>query len=338
VFKVTPGGSFSLLATFTDAATEDYPVGGLVQGLDGKFYGTTLNGGTNGSLFVLSGTTVTHLHSFTASSGGIHPNSNLILATDGNIYGANSSNVFRLRFADPITQNATGISLTGATLNGVANPNGVSTSVYFLTGTSPTLAGASSTSSTSIGSGSAVVAVGIPVTGLSASNTYYYRVVAASVSGTNYGDILSFTTANAPIENWKALQFGANAGNPAISGDTVVSNKAGITNLMAYALGLSASSAAVSGLPVAGTVAYSGSNYLKLVFPQNSSATDIVYTVEGTTNLSGSNWSAVSTCVNGSWSPWMNGVVTQVSGTTTVRDSAPITSGTRRFLRLKVTH
>jgi uncharacterized repeat protein (TIGR03803 family) len=50
IYRISPSGPFSLLYNFcsasgcTDGAT---PVGGLIQGIDGKFYGTTAIGGAS---------------------------------------------------------------------------------------------------------------------------------------------------------------------------------------------------------------------------------------------------------------------------------------------------
>jgi uncharacterized repeat protein (TIGR03803 family) len=53
VFRITTSGSLSTLYSFTDDAANDgdgaYPVG-LVQGTDGKFYGTTAGGGDGGGV------------------------------------------------------------------------------------------------------------------------------------------------------------------------------------------------------------------------------------------------------------------------------------------------
>jgi uncharacterized repeat protein (TIGR03803 family) len=64
------------------------PIGPLVQGLDGNFYGTTRTGGTNdaGTVFrVTPEGQQTTLHSFDGSDGE-YPYG-LALATDGNFYG-----------------------------------------------------------------------------------------------------------------------------------------------------------------------------------------------------------------------------------------------------------
>ena len=85
-----------------------------------------------------------------------------------------------------------------------------------------------------------------------------------------------------------------------------------------------------------GRTAAGAINYLTLTFPRNASATDITYAVQGSPDLSGSNWSTISVFSGGVWSP--SGNVTETSGTTTVRDTAPISSAARRFLRLEITH
>lgn len=44
IFEITPGGTLSTLHTFLGT---ELPMGNLIQGSDGKFYGTTYYGGTN---------------------------------------------------------------------------------------------------------------------------------------------------------------------------------------------------------------------------------------------------------------------------------------------------
>ena len=66
------------------------PVGTLVQGHDGSFYGTASDTGFagQGTVFKLtSGGAFTLLHSFTGLSDGGVPRSGLIQASDGNFYG-----------------------------------------------------------------------------------------------------------------------------------------------------------------------------------------------------------------------------------------------------------
>ncbi len=94
VFKITPGGTVTILHSF-DCSDGCAPFGGLVQGSDGNLYGTTREGGTNGfnygTVFKIStGGSFTLLHTFEGSDGG-EPYASLIQATDGNFYGTASS-------------------------------------------------------------------------------------------------------------------------------------------------------------------------------------------------------------------------------------------------------
>jgi uncharacterized repeat protein (TIGR03803 family) len=93
VFKVTPAGTLTTLHSFagTDGA---FPYAGLIQGTDGNFYGTTVEGGANnnctsgcGTVFkiTLAGT-LTTLHSFDGTDGN-YPAAGLVQGTDGDFYG-----------------------------------------------------------------------------------------------------------------------------------------------------------------------------------------------------------------------------------------------------------
>ena len=91
-FKITPGGTLTTLHSFD--LTDGYePYGGVVQGTDGTFYGTTYYGGANGKGVVFTMTpsgTVTRLYSFCSQSDctdGALPQAGLVLGTDGNFYG-----------------------------------------------------------------------------------------------------------------------------------------------------------------------------------------------------------------------------------------------------------
>jgi hypothetical protein len=94
------------------------------------------------------------------------------------------------------TDNASGVTDSAASLAATVNPNGVTTSYHFDYGT--TAAYGPSTSSASAGSGSSAVGVSQSVSGLSASTTYHYRVVATSSGGTTLGSDRTFTTGAAP--------------------------------------------------------------------------------------------------------------------------------------------
>ena len=96
-FNITTAGSETVVYSFgggptgatsgTDGAS---PAGGLVQGSDGSFYGTTQSGGTNkaGTVFKVSTSGVeTVLYSFSGGADGASPGAGLVQGNDGNFYG-----------------------------------------------------------------------------------------------------------------------------------------------------------------------------------------------------------------------------------------------------------
>ena len=97
VFSVTTTGSLTSLYSFAGTTDGKNPYSPVVQGTDGNFYGTTLQGGAynNGTVYqITSGGTLTTLHSFcspTDCSDGSLPYAGLMQASDGNFYGAGSS-------------------------------------------------------------------------------------------------------------------------------------------------------------------------------------------------------------------------------------------------------
>jgi len=100
-FKITPSGVLTTLYSFctqggNNCTDGESPFGGLVQGRDGNFYGTTNNGGANGGGTIFKITpagALTTLYSFCMLSGcadGANPNS-LLQAADGNFYGTTTN-------------------------------------------------------------------------------------------------------------------------------------------------------------------------------------------------------------------------------------------------------
>jgi hypothetical protein len=89
------------------------------------------------------------------------------------------------------TNGATGITCTGATLNGTVTPNGLATNYHFEWGT--TVSYGNNTPTVSAGAGTSGVLVNAPLTGLIGGTTYHYRVVAVNADGTSNGDDMTFT-------------------------------------------------------------------------------------------------------------------------------------------------
>src|SRR6266850_3086009 len=90
VYKITSSGVFANLHSFMHATTDgEYPLGAMVQGTDGDYYGTAQGGGTNyyGIVFKITANgAYTNLYSFTGGNDGAGPN-RLLLGNDGNFYG-----------------------------------------------------------------------------------------------------------------------------------------------------------------------------------------------------------------------------------------------------------
>ena len=88
----TPAQTFTILVNF-DNTNGARPTAPPVQGLDGKFYGTTTDGGTNalGTVFKITSagqlTTLYNFCSLDKCGDGAGPSAGLLLASDGDFYG-----------------------------------------------------------------------------------------------------------------------------------------------------------------------------------------------------------------------------------------------------------
>jgi uncharacterized repeat protein (TIGR03803 family) len=103
VFKITPRGTLTTLHKFAGYPTEGaFSYTGLVQGIDGSFYGSTVDGGANdscsssagygcGTFFKITAAgALTTIYSFCTQAScadGTNPEAELVQATDGNFYG-----------------------------------------------------------------------------------------------------------------------------------------------------------------------------------------------------------------------------------------------------------
>ena len=92
-----------------------------------------------------------------------------------------------------VTQAATGVTNTTATLQGTGDPNSVPTNGFFVWGTTSSFG--SSTATQALGSGPTPVSIaGGGLTGLACETTYLFQATATSAGGTNAGNTVSFTT------------------------------------------------------------------------------------------------------------------------------------------------
>ena len=101
------------------------------------------------------------------------------------------------RYTAPVvtTKPATYVASFSATLNGSVDPNGLTTSVYFQYGTTT---GYGFTTAPHTKTGNRPQSVSANISGLTASTTYHFRIVATNSAGTRYGSDRTFTTLPQP--------------------------------------------------------------------------------------------------------------------------------------------
>ena len=121
------------------------------------------------------------------------------------------------------TAAATLLTISGATLNGTVNPNGLAVSdAHFEYGTDSNLATFNTSSLQSLSAGY----VGQPITAslsdLISGTTYYFRVVATNSAGTTTGTILSFSTTSLGTGSFTYHPSGQNARVATGNSSTVV--------------------------------------------------------------------------------------------------------------------
>jgi hypothetical protein len=90
-----------------------------------------------------------------------------------------------------ITNAATSVTSSSATLNGTVNPKGLTTSVYFQYGASASY-GFTTVAQSYSGSTTQPVSANIP--GLGPITTYHFRLVGTNSGGTSFGSDRIFTT------------------------------------------------------------------------------------------------------------------------------------------------
>ena len=130
---------------------------------------------------------------------GLDPNTTYhyrIVATNdgGTSYGSDQTFTTLVDAPAVLTETASALGRTSATLNATVNPDGVTVSeCEFEYGTSEQY-GASAPCSSLPGSGESPVAVSAAVIDLEPNTVYHYRIVARNAGGTGYGSDQTFTT------------------------------------------------------------------------------------------------------------------------------------------------
>jgi hypothetical protein len=110
----------------------------------------------------------------------------------GVVYGRDME-LFTIKVPTATTLAATNISASTATLNGIVNPNNLSTTITFEYGIT-TSYGSTATASQSPITGNTVTDVSSDISELTIGTTYHFRVKTINSLGTSYGDDMSFVT------------------------------------------------------------------------------------------------------------------------------------------------
>jgi hypothetical protein len=130
-----------------------------------------------------------------------------------------------------ITEPASGVAQTAATLEGYVNPAGEEVGAcQFEYGTTEEY-GTTVACSSLPGEAETPVAVSAPVAGLAANTTYHYRLFAASPGGTSYGGDQSFTTP--PVGEAPTVKKLSPKSGPAAGGTLVTITGTGFTGATA---------------------------------------------------------------------------------------------------------
>ena len=120
-----------------------------------------------------------------------------VVATNGAGTSRGADGIFTTLSAPiAVTGTATGVSPSGATLNGSVDPNGRATTWYFEYGTSTSYG--TRTAVKDAGSGASAVAVSAALAILARGRVYHYRLVASSDAGASRGADRTFATYGAP--------------------------------------------------------------------------------------------------------------------------------------------
>jgi phage head maturation protease len=161
-------------------------------------YGTTISYGHTTLSQIKTGNTY---QSISANLGGLTANITYhfrLVATNsaGTRYGVDRTFTTLTATGPPVvtTNPASLIASFSATLNGSVDPHGLTTTVYFQYGTTTSYG---LTTAPQSKSGNTYQNVAANISGLTASTTYHFRVVASNSAGTTYGADRTFTTLSA---------------------------------------------------------------------------------------------------------------------------------------------
>lgn len=353
VFKVTTAGVRTRVVSFTGlagASPGSSPRGPIVLAANQNYYGVTNRGGSldNGVLFKISPLgTYTVLAQFT-TTGPRLPAGGLMMGNDGFIYGTCSSGgtagagaLIRLNPADDtwsVVASFDGTTAASPAGELHASADGAILGIATAPGNGGvfryTTAGGLQVVATFDGNNGRATAdngAGLVFTGgltTTPDGTIYGSAPGGGPAG---GGVLFRITGNSPLAAWKSLHLGS----PGASDDGDP-DRDGLPNVLEYALGKIPTLPDAAGQPAASIA----TNFLRLTVPRDPSRNDVTLTVEATADLAGP-WTSLATSTHGtpfSGPGYLSGETPDTSiKSVIVRDIVAVSSGPRRFIRLRVT-
>jgi hypothetical protein len=135
------------------------------------------------------------------------------------------------------------------------------------------------------------------------------------------------TVSGTPTQLWRQQYFGnvLATGNAADDADP---DSDGVSNLMEYALGMNPGTTSVlASRIVSDREDVAGTIYMRFTIAKNPAATDVTFAVQVTSDLANA----------ASWTTAGTAVEANTSTSLIVRDTTPIGSAPRHFMRLRVT-
>lgn len=202
---ITRVAAFQPYTSATAPYTGSNPLGGATLASDGMIYGTSYQGsssGTNAGLlwrYKPATKVLERLHDFATSADFTHPRTALTPHTDGALYAAADSGIFRLRLAGKLPvvtiPAASTITATGAKVTSTLTPGGLVTRWWYEYGLSDT-ALTQRTPEQILWNGLLNFGASVTLGSLAPHTTYYYRLASANAAGTTYGSIKTFKTLN----------------------------------------------------------------------------------------------------------------------------------------------
>jgi len=192
--KITPTGTISEYAVITANQTPT----GIAAGGDGRLYFTEKSGTGALGAITTTGAVTEYTTGLTTSSGPM----GIAAGGDGDVWFTESAGTARFgRLTAPpgaSTGSATAITNIAATLVGTVTPATQATTYSFQYGLTTSYGSQTATTNATATAGTAQT-VSAEASGLSATTTYHYRLVATNASGTTYGADQTFTTSSVAL-------------------------------------------------------------------------------------------------------------------------------------------